>query len=84
MLNHIWLAMLLTAMLVAGITGNVRASVDAAIRAAELAPISISALMDLWSRDLTAARKLAMWRAVVSAPPRSRFFSMTTARSSPL
>lgn len=51
MLNYIWLAMLLTAMLVAGITGQVRASVDAAIRAAETAvtlAIGLVGVMALW------------------------------------
>ncbi|MGE3311364.1 MAG: nucleoside recognition domain-containing protein [Limisphaerales bacterium] len=51
MLNHIWLAMLLTAMLVAGVTGNVRASVDAAIRGAETAvtlALGLVGIMALW------------------------------------
>ncbi|MBL9129113.1 MAG: nucleoside recognition protein [Verrucomicrobiales bacterium] len=51
MLNTIWLAMLLTAVLVAGITGNVRASVDAAIKAAETAvtlAFGLVGVMSLW------------------------------------
>ncbi len=51
MLNYIWLAMLLTAMLVAGVTGNVRPSVDAAIRGAETAvtlALGLVGIMALW------------------------------------
>lgn len=51
MLNYIWLTMLLTGMLVAGITGNVRASVDAAIRGAETAvtlALGLVGVMSLW------------------------------------
>lgn len=51
MLNILWLSMLLTAVLVAGITGNVRASVDGAIRAAETAvtlAFGLVGVMTLW------------------------------------
>ncbi len=51
MLNYIWLAMLLTAMLVAGITGQVRASVDGAIKGAETAvtlALGLVGIMALW------------------------------------
>lgn len=51
MLNYIWLAMLLTAMLVAGVTGNVRAAVDAAIKASETAvtlAFGLIGVMTLW------------------------------------
>ena len=51
MLNHLWLAMLLTAVIVAGITGEVRAAVDGAIKAAETAvtlAIGLVGVMSLW------------------------------------
>jgi spore maturation protein SpmA len=50
-LNHVWLAMLLTAAVVAGVTGNVRAAVDGAIRAAETAvtlAFGLIGVMSLW------------------------------------
>jgi spore maturation protein A len=51
MLNHIWLGMLLTAALVACLTGNVRPAVDGAIRAAETAvtlAFGLIGVMALW------------------------------------
>jgi len=51
MLNYLWLGMLLTAMLVASITGRVQASVDAAIKGAETAvtlALGLVGVMSLW------------------------------------
>ena len=51
MLNYLWLGMLLTAMLVAAITGRVQASVDAAIKGAETAvtlALGLVGVMSLW------------------------------------
>jgi spore maturation protein SpmA len=79
MLNHIWLAMLLTAMLVAGITGNVRASVDAAIRAAETAvtlALGLVGVMSLWLGVMRLAERsgLVGILARVLRPVLSRLF----------
>ncbi len=51
MLNYVWLAMLLTGVAVAASTGNMRAAVEAAIKAAELAvtlAIGLIGVMALW------------------------------------
>jgi spore maturation protein SpmA len=51
MLNYIWLGMLLAGVVVAGLTGNVRAAVDAAINAAQTAvtlAIGLVGVMALW------------------------------------
>src|SRR5690554_1714862 len=51
MLNYIWLGMLLAGVVVAGLTGNVRAAVDAAITAAQTAvtlAIGLVGVMALW------------------------------------
>jgi len=79
MLNHIWLAMLLTAMLVAGVTGNVRASVDAAIRAAETAvtlALGLVGVMALWLGVMRLAERsgLVGILARVLRPVLSRLF----------
>ena len=79
MLNHIWLAMLLTAMLVAGITGNVRASVDAAIRAAETAvtlALGLIGVMSLWLGVMRLAERSGLVGILARAlrPVLSRLF----------
>jgi spore maturation protein SpmA len=51
MLNRIWLGMLLAAMAAAGVTGNVRAAVDASIKGAETAvslAFGLVGVMALW------------------------------------
>lgn len=51
MLNRIWLGMLLAAMVAAGVTGNVRAAVDASIKGAETAvtlAFGLVGVMALW------------------------------------
>lgn len=51
MLNHLWLAMLLTAALVAGVSGTVRPAVDGAIKASETAvtlAFGLVGVMSLW------------------------------------
>lgn len=51
MLNYIWLGMLLTGLVVAGVTGHVRPAVDAAIKGAETAvtlALGLVGVMSLW------------------------------------
>lgn len=60
MLNYIWLAMLLTGVAVAGVTGNVRAAVDASIKAAETAvtlAFGLIGVMSLWLGVMRLAEK---------------------------
>jgi spore maturation protein SpmA len=60
MLNYVWLAMLLTGVAVAGVTGNVRAAVEASIRAAETAvtlSFGLIGVMSLWLGVMRLAEK---------------------------
>lgn len=60
MLNHLWLAMLLGGLLVAGLTGHVREAVEAAIKAAETAvtlALGLVGVMSLWLGMMRLAEK---------------------------
>lgn len=70
MLNHIWLLMLVLALLVAGVTGNVRAAADAAIKASETAvtlAIGLIGVMTLWLGIMRLAEKSGLVLLVARA-----------------
>ncbi len=70
MLNHIWLAMLLTAMFVAGLTGNIRPATDAAIKASEVAvtlAIGLVGVMSLWLGVMRLAERSGLVSLVARA-----------------
>ncbi len=60
MLNHVWLAMLLVALVTAGLTGNVRGALDGAIKATEIAvtlALGLIGVMSLWLGIMRLAEK---------------------------
>ncbi len=70
MLNHIWLLMLMVALLVAGVTGNVRAAADGAIKAAETAvtlALGLIGVMSLWLGVMRLAERSGLVQVIAGA-----------------
>lgn len=70
MLNHLWLAMLLTGLLVAGVTGHVREAVEAAIKAVETAvslALGLIGVMSLWLGMMRLAEKSGLVAVIARA-----------------
>ena len=79
MLNHLWLAMLLTGVVVAGLTGQIKESVEGAIKGAETAvtlAFGLVGVMSLWLGVMRLAEASGMVGAIARAlrPVLTRLF----------